>query len=179
MSGKKLLLITFDYELFLGEKSGTPKDCLIDPTDKLLACLEKYKFRAIFFVDTVYLLCLKKIAENQAKAKKDLAAIFSQLVQIVNSGHEIHPHIHPHWMDAQYDERLNEWSLKQKEHYTFASLTDVRRRELFDQSIQIIRSILDLAKSGQSIDSYRAGGWSIEPFAHFRALFIHYGTSKI
>ncbi len=56
MSDKKLLLITFDYELFLGEKSGTVQQCLIDPTDKLLDLLGKYAFKALFFIDTVYIL---------------------------------------------------------------------------------------------------------------------------
>ena len=54
MTGKKLLLFTFDYELFLGDKSGSVQDCLITPTDHLISLLNKYEFKAYFFVDTVY-----------------------------------------------------------------------------------------------------------------------------
>jgi hypothetical protein len=34
---------------------------------------------------------------------------------------------------------------------------------------------LDEAKSIQPVDSYRAGGWSIQPFEHFRPLFLQNG----
>ena len=178
MSDKNLLLITFDYELFLGERSGTVQQCLIDPTDKLLASLGKYAFKALFFIDTVYILRLKEMAEKHRVAKADLEAISNQLIQLVNNGHEIHPHIHPHWMDATYDPIINEWSLREKRHYTFASITEDWRKDLFDQSVMFIRSILELANSSQSVDCYRAGGWSIQPFENFRPLFLQFGIKN-
>jgi hypothetical protein len=122
MSKEKLLLFTFDYELFLGEKSGTVQQCLVTPTDQLIFCLDKYAFKAIFFIDTVYILHLKEIAEKHTAAKTDLDSIINQLVKIVKSGHEIHPHIHPHWMDAIYHPESNEWNLSEKKHYSFGSL---------------------------------------------------------
>jgi hypothetical protein len=173
--GKKLLLLTFDYELFLGDKSGTARRCLIDPTDKLLACLNKYAFKAIFFVDTVYLLRLEEKATEYPSARADLEAITSQLTSMVKCGHEIHPHIHPHWMDASYDPEVNEWCLSDKTHYTFASVPEVLRTELFDHSVGFIRSILDQANRTQFLDAYRAGGWSIQPFEHFRPHFLRHG----
>jgi hypothetical protein len=175
MSEKKLLLITFDYELFLGERSGNVQQCLIDPTDKLLASLGKYAFKALFFIDTVYILHLKEMAEKHRVARADLDAITRQLIQLVKNGHEIHPHIHPHWMDATYDPVINEWSLREKRYYTFASISNDMQKNLFEQSVNFIRSVLNLANSNQSVDSYRAGGWSIQPFENFRPFFIQYG----
>ncbi|MBK7667512.1 MAG: hypothetical protein IPJ32_09355 [Sphingobacteriaceae bacterium] len=50
------LLFTFDYELFLGKRSGTVENCILKPTDKILELFSKYKVtKAIFFVDTTYL----------------------------------------------------------------------------------------------------------------------------
>jgi peptidoglycan/xylan/chitin deacetylase (PgdA/CDA1 family) len=175
MSDKKLLLITFDYELFLGERSGTVQECLISPTDKLIACLNKFDFKAVFFIDTVYMLRLKEIASANNAAKEDLEAITNQLVQLVKKGHEIHPHIHPHWMDAIFNPEINGWSLNEKRYYTFASISVELRKDLFDNSVHFIRSILDMSNSNQPIDSYRAGGWSIQPFENFRPFFIQYG----
>jgi peptidoglycan/xylan/chitin deacetylase (PgdA/CDA1 family) len=175
MSEKKLLLITFDYELFLGERSGIVKECLIDPTDKLLACLGKYAFKALFFIDTVYILRLKEMAEKHRVARADLEAITNQLIQLVNNGHEIHPHIHPHWMDAIYDPESNEWNLREKRHYTFASVSEDKRAALFDESVSLLKSVLEMADRIQPIDSYRAGGWSIQPFENFRSLFLQFG----
>jgi peptidoglycan/xylan/chitin deacetylase (PgdA/CDA1 family) len=178
MSGKKLLLITFDYELFLGERSGTVQQCLIDPTDKLLACLDKYDYKAFFFIDTVYMRRLKEIANLHSPAKADLGAITNQLIQMVKNGHEIHPHIHPHWMDAIYDPKINEWCLSEKRYYTFTSLSEEQRKDLFDHSITFIRSVLELAKRTQPIDSYRAGGWSIQPFENFKPHFQKHGIKN-
>ena len=39
---KKNLLITFDYELFLGRRSGRPLDCILQPTQLLLDKLKLY-----------------------------------------------------------------------------------------------------------------------------------------
>ena len=175
MSGEKLLLITFDYELFLGEQSGNVQQCLINPTNHLLHCLDKHAFKALFFIDTVYILRLGEMAEKHGPAKADLDAITSQLVLLVKSGHEIHPHIHPHWLDAIYDSETNQWSLLEKRYYTFASISDEQRTKLFDHSVTHIRSVLDLAGCSQSVDSYRAGGWSIQPFGNFRPFFFKYG----
>jgi peptidoglycan/xylan/chitin deacetylase (PgdA/CDA1 family) len=175
MIRKKLLLITFDYELFLGEHSGKVQECLISPTDQLLACLKKYAFKAVFFIDTSFILRLKEVASKHSLAKTDLEAIIGQLIRIVNNGHEIQPHIHPHWIDAVYNPDRNEWCLKEMRYYSFASLPNERRSDLFEQSVTFISSVLKQAGQNRPIDSYRAGGWSIQPFENFRPWFIHYG----
>ncbi len=174
MSKEKLLLISFDYELFLGEKTGTVQQCLIKPTDQIISCLKKYAFKAVFFIDTVYILRLREIAGKYPVAKTDLDLIMGQLVQLVKNGHEIHPHIHPHWIDALYNPASNEWDLREKRYYTFASLSENKQSGLFSESVSLIKSVLEKVNSTQPIDSYRAGGWSIEPFRYFRPLFIQY-----
>ena len=52
MKKEKHLLFTFDYELFLGERSGNVLDSVINPTQDILNLLEEYNIKAIFFVDT-------------------------------------------------------------------------------------------------------------------------------
>ena len=175
MTGKKLLLFTFDYELFLGDRSGSVQDCLITPTDQLISLLHKYDFKSYFFVDTVYLLRLKEAALVNPLAKADLDRIFSQLVQIVKKGHEIYPHIHPHWLDAIYDATINEWCLTEKRYYKFSSISQELQTSLFEESVKIIHSILAQANQKQPVDSYRAGGWSIQPFNNFIPWFLKHG----
>jgi hypothetical protein len=175
MSDRKLLLITFDYELFLGDKSGSVRDCLILPTDRLIDILDMQGIKSYFFVDTVYLNRLKEVSNDHPSARRDLEEITTQLIRVVKSGHEIHPHIHSHWNDAIYDSENNDWSLKNKRYYSFASLPGELRNNFFGQSLDIIRSILERAGSVQAVDSYRAGGWTIQPFENFRPLFIQHG----
>ncbi len=53
---KRNLLITFDYELFLGSRSGRPEGCVLQPTELLEKVLTPFKAKGVFFVDTTYLL---------------------------------------------------------------------------------------------------------------------------
>ncbi len=39
MKAKKNVLFTFDYELFLCERSGRVQECLLSPTDEILRVL--------------------------------------------------------------------------------------------------------------------------------------------
>ena len=98
----KLVLFTFDYELFLGKRSGNVKDCLIEPTSKILSLLNQYGLKGIFFIDTIYLCRLRDISSEFKPAEHDYSSIREQLQQIVQQGHYIFPHIHGHWLDGEY-----------------------------------------------------------------------------
>jgi len=54
------ILLTFDLELFLGNKIGTVENCIYKPTLEILNILKKYQIPGIFFVDAGYLLALKE-----------------------------------------------------------------------------------------------------------------------
>lgn len=174
-SRKKILLFTFDYELFLGKRSGTVQECLIKPTYHLLSLLQKADFKAIFFIDTIYLIRLKEIAINNAAATNDLNVINEQLKIMLQQGHYIFPHLHPHWLDAVYLPGLNEWCLMNTRYYQFSSLSAEQQSYLFNSSVKIIQSIAVTIVKDYKIDAYRAGGWSIQPFEHFKPYFIQNG----
>lgn len=170
--GTKILLFTFDYELFLGRQSGSVQKCLLDPTKRLLRIFDTHQIRnAIFFVDTTYLIRLKKMADLHENARKDWELIKNQLNEIAQKGHYIFPHLHPHWQDAVYDQTTNQWILSDITKYRFSSLSDFEREEVFDQSIQVLHDILDLVNSYAFAEGFRAGGWSLQPFETFRPYF--------
>lgn len=52
------LFFTLDYELHMGEETGTPMECLIQPMNALCDTVEKYGVRFVIFVDAAYLLRL-------------------------------------------------------------------------------------------------------------------------
>src|SRR5271170_6423278 len=128
---KKVVLFTFDYELFLGSSSGQAKDCILIPTNRLLEILNQHDFRGIFFVDTVYLMRLTEVSRTNANALKDLEAILEQLTRIAKQGHYIYAHIHPHWIDAEFLPDKNEWSLQNTRYYKFSSLDQGQKHKLF------------------------------------------------
>ena len=169
MLSKKKLLLTFDYELFLGARSGTVDNCIIIPTKKVLEILEFHKITsAIFFVDTTYLITLKN-SENE-NCQADFKKIEKQIKEIKGLGHYIFPHLHPHWVDAKYLPEINQWDLSDTKKYSFSALNNEEKQYTFSHSIKILEDII-----GQQKDwGYRAGGWCIQPFSDFKPFFEEY-----
>ncbi len=184
MNPTKKLLFTFDYELFLGERSGSVQKCMIEPTDKLISLFDKFRIKhAIFFVDTTYLIRLKAESVTNDLARMDYATIVAQLQKLIQKEHYIFPHIHPHWLDARYAAESNQWSLPNLSLYRFHSLTIEQREKVFDASIALLKEIIEPLHPNYQLDGYRAGGWCIQPFTdfypHFKKHAIHYDFSVL
>ncbi|MFT3885253.1 MAG: hypothetical protein QM724_07435 [Flavobacteriales bacterium] len=174
MSPRELLL-TFDHELFLGSNSGTPERCLLQPAEAVATIMERYGLKGVFFVDATYLMRMEELAPKYARVADDLGRIDAQLRSFVQRGHEVHPHIHPHWMDAVYDERTNTWDLSNSTKYRFAVLDGSQRQAVFAGAMKVLKRSLGEAGSAHPIDAFRAGGWCIQPFMDFRPFFEHHG----
>ena len=171
------VLITFDYELFLGIRSGSLDNCIIKPTNLILDLLEKQKIKkALFFVDTIYIKRLLEIQHENTKA--DYLKIEAQLTSILQKGHIIFPHLHPHWIDANYLEKINQWELLNIGKYRFHNIDRETREELFDFSIEFIKKIQQKAGVFYDISGYRAGGWCLQPFRDFKPLFIKHNIKN-
>ena len=168
---EKKLLISFDYELFLGNRSGNITDCLFDPTNKVLEVIEARHAKAIFFVDTTYLLTLKKNSHRNEKIKYDFEKVCAHVASLVKRGHYVYPHLHPHWLDAEYIEKTNEWRLNSTAKYRFNYCTQQEREEVFVGSMQLLNDIIKPVDANYKIDAYRAGGWCIQPFENFLPFF--------
>lgn len=151
------LLLTFDYELFLGSRSGTPLKCLIEPTQSLLSVLDKHNARSVFFVDALY---LKKLLDQGLE--KDYNMVADQIRRIKANGHDVFLHIHPHWLDAVYDAKIGEWDLSNIRKYAFSALNDDEVEQIFSQGYETMNDILGI--EGKVITGYRAGGLFVQPF---------------
>lgn len=167
------IILSFDYELFLGRDSGTVQKSLIGPTEKVLSLLKRNRLSAIFFIDTMYLCRLQEMAGIYPAARKDYALISDQLRRMVGEGHEVFIHLHPHWLDANYDPETNRWDLSDHRRYCFSSLTDAEKEAAFHDSCQVLHDIL--GSRHITLDTYRAGGWCIQPFEEFHPYFREYG----
>lgn len=174
----KKLLLTFDYELFLGAKSGSVDNCLIVPTNMLLDVMERHGAKAIFFVDTVYMMRMVELKDLHVKVAHDLEKIRNQLKDILNKGHKLYHHIHPHWIDAQYDEAANQWNLSDDTHYCVESLSEEKKKQIFDFSVSFLSEIMREAGSEYVCRGYRAGGLHIEPFGTVRREFDRCGICE-
>jgi hypothetical protein len=167
MKKEKSILLTFDFELFLGERSGSVQKCMIEPTKELLKCIEKHKMSTVFFVDTLYLYRLNEISKSNLKAKNDFDTIISLLQEVIDLGGYIFHHLHPNWLDAIYLEEYNEWDISNKDRFALSNLSSEEVSTVFKYSEEIITLIYN-GKNKPEISGFRAGGLFAQPFNHYK-----------
>lgn len=152
------LLITLDYELYFGHKTGSPQHCLIEPIDELNRQLipTGKEIKLCLFVDAGYLIRL------QAEASKfpELGAQYEQIIQHLKTlsiqGHDIQLHIHPHWEDSHFNG--NDWIIDFS-RYRLHTFPDAGIHRIIKDYTSLLGDI-----SGKEIFAYRAGGWCLQPF---------------
>lgn len=158
------ILITIDYEVFLGEKTGTIKNCLIRPMDKLISIADKHNVKLTLFVDAVYLLRLTQLKTDYSQLNEDYDNIRHHLIQLNNNGHDIQLHIHPHWMYSNYDG--NNW-IVDRTHYKLSDISQKEASQIFNASKTLLEDIV-----GHSVVAFRAGGFSAQPFTALKEIFL-------
>ncbi len=174
---RKNILVTFDYELFLGRRSGSVQDCMTVPTEKLSEIMDNHGVKGIFFVDTTCLLRMREMADQYDRCRADLQEVLQQLNSLSERGHHIFPHLHPHWKDAVYDHATNNWSLTDTRHYRLHSIGVDERKKILSDSIKLLHEVTQ-GRTGQQIDSFRAGGWCIQPFSDLKPIFSELGVTN-
>ncbi len=158
---KKKIILTFDYEMYLGKDSGTIEKCMLEPTNKILEILKKNNFKGLFFVDATFLTILKKdYQEGYIKVKK-------QILELLKYGNDVGLHIHSHWVDS-YMINKNRWSFKSYKNFRIHNLSEDTKSKLIRDSYNELNSICQEFSSDYKIDAFRAGGWCIQPFKYIK-----------
>ncbi|WP_434260749.1 hypothetical protein [Aliarcobacter cryaerophilus] len=130
---------------------------MIEPTDKILEIFKKYDAKGLFFVDATFLTVLKKdYFEGYVKIKE-------QILDILKSGSDIGLHIHPHWIDSYMIDK-NRWSFKSYENFRIHNLPKEKISTIIKDSFNELDTICKEFDKDYNIDSFRAGGWCIQPF---------------
>jgi hypothetical protein len=173
MKKEKSILLTFDFELFLGERSGSVQKCMIEPTKELLKCIDKHKMSTIFFVDTLYLYRLNEISKSNVKAKNDFETIITLLHEVIDLGGYVFHHLHPNWLDAIYLEEYNEWDVSNKDRFALSNLTKDEVATVFQYSEEII-SLIYSGRNKPEVSGFRAGGLFAQPFTHYKEQMEQY-----
>jgi hypothetical protein len=163
----KNILLTFDYELFLGPVSGTAKNCLLLPTAELLKVLHRQNSKAIFFIDILYLMRLKEVSIQFPYAKAGEEAVRKQIAEIAAQGHYVYLHIHPHWLDAVYMPEKNQWDLSNTSRFALSNLPTKEGFALLEKGYQLLHEIIAQVPNAHAIEGFRAGGLFIQPFHLF------------
>lgn len=169
----KNIILSYDYELFFGVKSGTVEKTLIAPTNMLLDAMEQYGLKGNFFVDWQMLKFLKEA--NTEKTLSDYQQIERQLMDIVKRGHRIELHIHPHWVDAKYNGD-GTWDYSNYSHYSLYSFAAKDITAMFEEGAHLLNTIARRVDASYQVIAFRAGGWTVQPFNILREGFIRAGV---
>lgn len=161
------ILLSLDYELFFGPRTGTVEQCLIRPTRELAEVARGHGARLSLFVDALYIQRLAAEAHRFHRLQGDLDTIRRQLVSLRENGHDIQLHLHPHWLDSSFDG--DQWRL------------DTHRYKLHDFSASQVAAMVGSAKElltsliGDTVFAFRAGGWCLQPFARIAPALLAHG----
>lgn len=157
------IFLTYDYELFFGEPTGSVEKCIIEPTNKLREISNRTGAKFIFFIDTGYLKKLEHYKESNAKVRKEHDLVQEQISNLIQEGHDCQLHIHPHWEDVTHNG--NEWEMVVDRY----KLTDFEEAEIKT----IVLEYKEILKrwTGKEVHSYRAGGWCLQPFKKIEKAF--------
>ena len=155
-----LMLLGLDYELYFGQRTGSPEHCILNPTSVLVDALQTantgYSPKITLFVDACYLLRLKQLEHQHPELQPQREAIQQQLRQLSLKGHSIQLHIHPHWLDCDYDN--GQWRMDTRRY----RLHDVVAEEQTRLVLEATRLLQECTES--EVFAYRAGGWCLQPF---------------
>ncbi|MBS4034559.1 MAG: hypothetical protein KGZ85_08850 [Ignavibacterium sp.] len=172
----KKIILTIDYELFLGKVTGTVEDCMIKPTEKLASILNENGSKMTVFWDVLHYYRLLEIEENFNEIKQDRILIEKQILDLAAAGHDIQLHLHPHWLDALYIE--GKWNFTYK-RFKLHNLSDKLIKEDINTitgcvaaSKNLIENLIKQVKPDYRVTTFRAGGYLIEPFLQIREALI-------
>ena len=161
------IYLTFDYELFFGEISGSVEKCMIEPTNRLFEIAKNKNVSYTFFVDVGYLIS----AEKHTELAIELAQVKTQIKQMIQFGHSVQLHIHPHWEKAIYEN--GKWEMNVDGAYKLADFS----KEDAENIVRKYKTYLD-DLIGEKTETFRAGGWCIQPFSQLKKIFSELGLKN-
>lgn len=161
---RKIILLTFDYELFLFQ-SGTVENCLLKPTELLIDTLAKEKIKTTFFIDILFYHIISKNPDfNEITAK-----IKSQLHKLLRDGHRLELHLHPQWLNAEYTN--GEWTFPPPIKYSIQEFEEAEQYKIFKTGYDALQEICHEIIPDYKTLAFRAGGLCIQPFSIFKKSF--------
>lgn len=163
-------LLTFDYEIYFGRRTGSAERCLLEPTEALLDVAARHGTPMAFFVDAGYLLALRREMHKSAQLRRDHAAVCRQLKRLARRGHELQLHVHSHWEDARWEEGA--WRLDLA-RYALHSFEPAEIEGIVKRYLDALRDL-----GGPSAGrAFRAGGWVIQPFGALKSALAQAGVA--
>lgn len=152
------ILLTFDYELPLGGIAQSYSHSLFEPTEKLLEKANELKVPLVFFADILSYIKFREWEEHNYTEPFE-----KQLEKVLQSGHDVQLHLHPHWLDSNYAEG----KLIPSGKFSLSDFADNNPPDniegMISTGIQELKAICEKAQSNYQCIAFRAGGYNLWP----------------
>jgi len=157
------LLITADYELFLGRNFLSDDEVLFGPTRELLDLANSIEIPITLFAD----VC--SVWAHRENNLDDYADRFEeQLRDAVNGGHDVQLHIHPHWLFSTFHD--GEWHISTEKMYAaelgYDNNDPLSAPAVIGRGVSYLEKMLQTVKSDYKCAAFRAAGLALQPREH-------------
>ena len=156
------LLITADYELFLGRNFLSDDEVLFEPTRRLIDVCDELNVPVTFFADVCSVFAHRKhgLTEYPEKFERQMRAAMHQ-------EHDVQLHIHPHWLFSSYQN--GEWHVSTEKMY-LAELgyenTPDSAPPVIARGVSYLTELLTPEKPDYRCLAFRAAGLALQPREH-------------
>lgn len=157
------IFLTYDYEIFFGEPTGSLEKCIIQPTNQLRQISERTGAKFVFFIDVGYIKKLNELRHTSHLLETDYFTVTDQIKNLAKEGHDCQLHIHPHWEDCTHDG--TQWKMITDRY----KLVDFSDQEIVNIILEYQQILYEL--TGKPVNSFRAGGWCLQPFERIQPAF--------
>jgi hypothetical protein len=153
------LLITADYELFLGRNFLGDDEVLFEPTRQLIDVCDELDVPVTFFADVCSVFAHRKhgLTEYPDRFERQMRAA-------MRKGHDVQLHIHPHWLFSNYQN--GEWNVSTEKMY-LAELgyddTADSAPAVIARGVSYLTELLKQENRDYHCLAFRAAGLALQP----------------
>jgi hypothetical protein len=157
-------IFTLDYEIY-GNGTGSLRDFVYEPGERLLDVFRKHDARFVSFVEAAEFERIEQQGEDPAidLVKRQIRAFYEE-------GFEVALHLHPQWYAARYDE--GRWLLDYSE-YNLCTLPRARISTIVERAVAYLRRTV--GDPGFTPLSFRAGNWLFQPTKTAAGVLFEHG----
>ena len=154
------IILSFDYELPLGGIKNSYHHSLFEPTNLLFKVLNDLDVPAVFFADILSYIMYKKWD------KKGYAIPFKeQMEKAIELGNDVQLHLHPHWLESEFNKGLITPSSKYKMGDFIFDKEPYNINGIVETGIEELTNICRSSLPDYKCIAYRAGGYNYKPYA--------------
>lgn len=171
---KKVFILLEDDNEILGNGYGHPTVKQYLPTKEYLKILNKYGIKSSFYIDIAHYIFLKN-NEDFDDFRFQAKTIEEVINLLVKFEMDVQLHLHSQWVNAKI---INE-KIYVTDKWNIGQLTIEEQQNLFTNAQITLKELLKKAGRENTLNSYKAGSWGLQPFNTLYDVFVKNGIRLV